>query len=406
MKELFTLGDLYVSDFIQDGNMPRGGKVEMKMMLDENSGLVRLDTTAPLDTMYGKYWYRSGINQTMRTELQHIVESILDVVNFKENDLWIDIACNDGTLLSYVPNQMIRVGIDPVDDSFKNESEKHSNLIIQDYFTAKKFKSSKFGFMKAKVITTIAMFYDLENPEEFIRDVNDVLDDDGLWVLQLSYTPLMLKQLAFDNICHEHIYYYSLFNLKSMFDRCGFDIVDVQLNDTNGGSFRVYAMKKTSDKTKFGTQPYRDVCSFRVHSLLEYEKTLELNSKKTWDEFFSRIVDLKQKTTDFIKQEKAKGKRIWGYGASTKGNTLLQYFGLDHTMIDGIAERSIYKFGLKTVGTNIPIYSEDEMRKQKPDYLLVLPWHFINEFMVRESDYITGGGKFIVPCPEFKIMGA
>jgi hypothetical protein len=405
MKQLFTLGDLYVSDFIREGDTPRGGKVEMKMMLDEHSGLVRLENPAPLDTMYGKYWYRSGINQTMRTELRQIVESISGLVNLRENDLWIDIACNDGTLLSYVSDQLIRVGIDPVDDSFKSESEKHSSLIIQDYFTAKKFKSSRFGYMKAKVITSIAMFYDLENPQEFIRDVDDVLDEDGLWVLQLSYTPLMLKQLAFDNICHEHIYYYSLFNLKSMFDRCGFDIVDVQLNDTNGGSFRVYAMKKTADKTKFGTQPYRDVCNFRIQSLLEYEKTLSLDKKETWDAFFNRIVDLKQKTIDFIKQEKAKGKRVWGYGASTKGNTLLQYFGLDHTLIDGIAERSIYKFGLKTVGTNIPIYSEDEMRKQKPDYLLVLPWHFINEFMVRESDYIKGGGKFIVPCPEFKVMG-
>ena len=405
MKELFTLGNLYVSDFLKDGETPRGGAVEMKMMLEPETGLVRLEKTAPLDTMYGKYWYRSGINNTMKKELSSIVDSITNVVKLKENDLWIDIACNDGTLLSYVPDTLIKVGVDPVDDSFKSESEKHSNLIIQDYFSSKVFKESKFGNLKAKVITTIAMFYDLDEPKKFVNDIVEVLDDNGVWVLQLSYTPLMIEQLAFDNVCHEHVYYYSLFNIQKMFKECGIDIVDVQLNDTNGGSFRIYCMKENSDKTKFGTQPYRDVCSFRIKSTLEYEKTLKLDEPEIWNTFFDRINELKEKTVSFIKEEKDKGKVIWGYGASTKGNTLLQYFGLDSSLINGIAERSTYKFGLKTVGTNIPIYSEDEMRKANPDYLLVLPWHFINEFVERESDFLKNGGKFIVPCPNFNIIG-
>lgn len=405
MKKLFTLGELYVSDFLKDGESPRGGSVEMKMMLEPETGAVRLEKIAPLDTMYGKYWYRSGINNTMKKELKSIVNSITDIVKLNENDLWVDIACNDGTLLSNVPDNLIKVGIDPVDDSFKRESEKYANLIIQDYFTSKVFKESKFGKLKAKVITTIAMFYDLEDPKSFVNDIVEILDDNGVWVLQLSYTPLMIEQLAFDNICHEHVYYYSLFNIQKIFKECGIDIVDVQLNDTNGGSFRIYCMKENSDKTKFGTQPYRDVCNFRLKSTLEYERTLGLDKEEVWLKFFDRINDLKEKTISFIKEEKSKGKTIWGYGASTKGNTLLQYFGLDHTLIDGIAERSIYKFGLKTVGTNIPIYSEDEMRKAKPDYLLVLPWHFINEFVERESEFLKGGGKFIVPCPTFEIIG-
>jgi hypothetical protein len=405
MKELFTLGNLYVSDFLKEGETPRGGAVEMKMMLEPETGAVRLEKTAPLDTMYGKYWYRSGINNTMKKELSSIVDSITNVVKLKENDLWIDIACNDGTLLSYVPNTLIKVGIDPVDDSFKTESEKHSNLIIQDYFSSKVFKESKFGNLKAKVITTIAMFYDLDEPKKFVNDIVEVLDDNGVWVLQLSYTPLMIEQLAFDNVCHEHVYYYSLFNIQKMFKECGIDVVDVQLNDTNGGSFRIYCMKEKSDKTKFGTQPYRDVCNFRIKSTLEYEKTLKLDEPKIWNTFFDRINELKEKTVSFIKEEKAKGKVIWGYGASTKGNTLLQYFGLDNSLINGIAEKSTYKFRLKTVGTNIPIYSEDEMRKANPDYLLVLPWHFINEFVERESDFLKNGGKFIVPCPNFNIIG-
>ena len=404
MKELFTLGDLYVSDFIKNDEAPRGKRTEMKLMLTDD-GNIRLEKCAPLDTMYGKYWYRSGINNSMKQELKNIVESILKIKPLKENDVWLDIACNDGTLLAFIPNGIIKIGIDPIDDSFKNESEKHSDIIVQDYFSAKAFKSTKYGHLKAKVVTSIAMFYDLENPDSFIKDVYETLDDNGLWVLQLSYTPLMLDQLAFDNICHEHIFYYSLFNLKKLFEKHGFQIVDCQLNDTNRESFRIYAMKERADIKSFATQPYRDVCKFRVNSLLAYESTLNLDSKSTWHKFFERIQDWKKQTVSFIKQAKTEGKTIWGYGASTKGNTLLQYFGLDSTLIDGIAERSVYKFGLKTVGTNIPIYSEDEMRKAKPDYLLVLPWHFINEFVEREKDFLVSGGKFIVPCPKFEIIG-
>lgn len=404
MKELFSLGELHISDFLKKDENPITEKVEMKLIMDTEIGAVRLEKCAPLNTMYGKYWYRSGINSTMKKELNEIVESIKSVIRLEKDDLWIDIACNDGTLLSYVPNEILKVGIDPADDSFKQESEKIADLIIQDYFSADVFQKSKFGNKKAKVITTIAMFYDLEHPKKFVDDITEILDENGLWVLQLSYTPLMIKQLAFDNICHEHIYYYSLFNLQRLFKKSGIEIVDVQLNDVNGGSFRVYCMKENSDKSYFGTQPYRDVCQFRIDSTLSYEKTLKLDEPKIWLDFFNDINKLKKETVDFIRAEKTKGKKIWGYGASTKGNTLLQYFDLDNTLIDGIAERSPYKFGLKTVGTNIPIYSEEEMRKEKPDYLLILPWHFINEFIVRENEFLQNGGKFIVPCPKFQII--
>lgn len=403
MKELFTLGELYISDFIAKDAIPQTNKVEIKLML-EDSGAVRLEKCAPLDAMYGKYWYRSGINATMKNELKNIVESISTISPLKTGNLWIDIASNDGTLLSFLPKELVKVGIDPADDTFKNEAAQHADLIIQDYFSAESFKKSKFGGLKAKVITSIAMFYDLEHPAKFIQDVAECLDDEGMWVMQMSYTPLMLKQVAFDNLCHEHLYYYSLFNIKKLLEDNGFKLMDCQLNDINGGSFRVYSMKKTAHSRNFSSQPYRDVCQFRVNSILEYEKTLKLNSEETWKCFFNKIEALKEKTVNFIKEEKAKGKVIFGYGASTKGNTLLQYFGLDNTLIDGIAERSPAKYGLKTIGTNIPICSEHDMRKAKPDYLLVLPWHFINEFIVREADFLQNGGKFIVPCPEFVII--
>lgn len=404
-KSVFSLGELYVSDFIKQDTDARAGKHEMAIVIDERYGSARLEKSVPINSMFGKYWYRSGINTTMKNELKDIVESILKVQTVSDGELWLDIASNDGTLLGYVPNNIKRLGIDPADETFIREAEMFSDEIIQDYFTLDSFKKSKFKDKKAKVITCIAMFYDLDEPEPFLNDVMEVLDDDGLLVLQMSYTPLMLKQLAFDNICHEHVYYWSLSSLKTLLLKTGFKIMDCHINDVNGGSFRIYIKKEISDITQFSTVPYRDVCEIRVESLLKWEETQNLSSTDTWMKFYNDIQKLKQLTVDFIKEEKSKGKIICGYGASTKGNTLLQYFGLDNTLIDAIAERSPYKYGHKTIGTNIPITSEDRVRLMKPDYMLVLPWHFISEFKKREEKFLSEGGKFIVPCPKFEIIG-
>ena len=402
MSKLFSLGKLHVSDFVKDSENPRSNPAELQLILDAN-GAVRLDHVVDKNEMYGKYWYRSGTNDTMKKNLKDVVDSITSVKKLSEGDVWLDIACNDGTLLSLVPSFMKKVGIDPADNSYVAESSKVGE-VVQDFFSEKAFSSTSCGDRKCDVITTIAMFYDLDDPVPFVNDVNKILSDDGIWVIQLSYTPLMIEQLAFDNICHEHVYYYSLFNLKRLFEANGFQIVDSQLNDVNGGSIRVFLMKSSANLSKFGTQPYRDVCSFRVNSLLAQEANLNLDKVEMWMEFYSKINELRDTTVNFIKEAKNQGKKIWAYGASTKGNTLLQYFNLDNSLIDAIAERNPQKFGLKTVGTNIPIKSEREMRDANPDYVLVLPWHFISEFIDREENYIRSGGKFIVPCPKFEII--
>jgi len=404
-KKLFSLGDLYVSDFINVDSDARAGKHDMTLVIDERYGAARLEKCTPIHSMFGKYWYRSGVNTTMKNELKGIVESVQSVHKLNDGDLWLDIACNDGTLLSYVPNNIKKLGIDPAEDSFKEESSKIADEIIQDYFTLESFKRSKFKKKKASVVTCIAMFYDLDEPVDFLKDVSKVMEDDGLFIIQMSYTPLMIKQLAFDNICHEHVYYWGLTSMQKLLNKAGLKVVDAQVNDVNGGSFRLYIKKKKSNVTSFATAPYRDVCNVRVESLAKWEKSLKLDKKEIWLDFFNRIETLKEQTVNFIKEEKAKGKVICGYGASTKGNTLLQYFGLDNTLIDAIAERSHYKFGLKTIGTNIPIKSEEDVRAMNPDYMLVLPWHFISEFIKRENEFLSKGGKFIVPCPTFEIIG-
>jgi len=354
--------------------------------------------------LYGKYWYRSGINASMRNSLKDIVDSVLIYQQTKAGDVWLDIASNDGTLLSFVPTNIIRIGIDPAEDSYKNEAARFSDNIIQTYFSADAYKCGNYGDKKANIITAIAMFYDLDDPDSFLDDINEILDDDGLLVLQLSYTPLMINQLAFDNICHEHICYYSLTSLKYLLDKHDLTIVDCLLNDVNGGSFRVYIKKKISDGTKFRTAPFRDVANFRINSILQYENIAGFNSAAIYLDFYKKILNLKQDTVNFIRAQNNLGKVVWAYGASTKGNTLLQWYGLDSSVIQGIAERSPYKYGMKTIGTNIPIYSEDDMRKAEPDYLLILPWHFVEEFKKRESEYLRSGGAFIIPCPRFEII--
>lgn len=403
---LVNLGNHYVSDFIKTEEDYQGReKYSLDLVLDEEIGAAKLTEMAPSHTMWGKYWYRSGINATMKKELGDIVKEVISRIKTKEGDVWLDIACNDGTLLSQIPSEFIKLGIDPCDDSYFVESSKHAK-VIQDYFSYDAYQRTGHGDKKAKVITTIAMFYDLLDPHPFISDITKVLDDNGVWVVQMSYTPLMLKQLAFDNICHEHVYYYSLNSIKKLFAQHGLKIVDCSLNDVNGGSFRIYVQKDVAEVASFGTSPLRDVCNFRVQSILDYENNhFDISKPEVWEEFMSNIESLKKQTVDFIKQAKAEGKIVCGYGASTKGNTLLQWFGLDHTMIDAIAERSPYKFGLKTIGTDIPILSEEEVRAMKPDYMLVLPWHFISEFISREDEFLTNGGKFIVPCPKFEIIG-
>lgn len=398
MKELFSLGEIYPSDFIREGEEPKTEKVEMKLIMDDD-GLVRLEKTAPANQMYGKYWYRSGINSTMKEALKDVVDSILKVQPLKEGDIFLDVACNDGTLLSYVPIEYIRIGIDPAEDSYQREAYKHCTLHRQDFFSKDIYY--EMTLKKASVVTSIAMFYDVPDPKKFIKDVYDILEDDGLWVMQLSYSPLMIEQMAFDNICHEHIYYYSLMDLRVLLIRQGFKIINCELNDVNGGSIRIYIRKFKYD---FKINSLSDIGGFNVAAMCSMEKEIKIHNIETWIKWFEKIEELKRLTYSLIKAKKEKGKTIWAYGASTKGNTLLQYFGLDNTLIDAIAERNPTKYGLRTIGSNIPIKSEEEMRIAHPDYLLILPWHFKQEFIEREKEYLSKGGKMIFPCPTFEII--
>lgn len=411
MTDLLPLGKLYVSDFLAPGEEPRADPFDLTLVMDDDTGIVHLAEQPPPELMWGRYWYRSGTNATMRDELAGIVKEIVSVADLCAGDLWVDIASNDGTLLAAtnlthgMAYPINRVGVDPCSEDIAGEARKHGT-IIQQSFTRDVARDIAEQWGKAKVVTCIAMFYDLLDPTDFLAGVKHLLAEDGVFVLQMSYTPLMLEQMAFDNICHEHARYYTLTTLENVLERAGFIVVDCTINDTNGGSFRVYAMHSDANMEAFATRPHRDVARMRTRAIRTLERVAESNSVERWKWFAQRLEHLRHDVYDFVTQARADGAEVWGYGASTKGNTLLQYFGLNHTLITAIAERQPGKVGLRTVGTNIPIVSEDDWRSARPEYTLMLPWHFVASFLDRERKYLEDGGKFIVPCPRFQVIGA
>ena len=398
LEPLFSLGDLYVSDFLKIGEKPKGPPCELALGFDPISKAVQLTKQPDASLMWGSmYYYRSAVNPAMREALADLAEKTCRSVPEKlKKAVYLDIASNDGYLLSTVDgDKYLRVGIDPSDYP---EANTNGDIIIRDYFSAQAFRDA--GYKKAARISCAACFYDLNEPEKILKDVYEILEDDGLFTLQLSYTPANIMQVELSVICHEHLCYYNLTSLKWLTDRAGFVIRDIELNNVNGGSIRLFLQKDTAPDN-YLTPADRDICKIRVDSLLEWEERHGFNSPKVYTDFYKQILKLKKQTVDFIAQEKAKGKSIWGYAASTKGNTLLQMFGLDHKLIDGIAEKQEVKWGRRTIGTDIPIFPEIEMRKKNPDYLLILPWFFRQTFIEREKGYLKKGGTMIFPAPEF-----
>jgi SAM-dependent methyltransferase len=395
LTSILSLGNQFISDFTETGKGKT--KIPLELILcnaEENGcGLLQLKHNIPGELMYKEYWYQSGINQSMKNALADITEKAEKIIKLNENDLVLDIGCNDGTLLRSYKSKVFLAGFEP--SNVFPLALKESNKIINDYFNFEAFEK-EFKNKKAKIITSIAMFYDLPNPNKFVSDIKKILDEKGIWIIQMSYLPLMLEQNAFDNICHEHLEYYSLSALEFLLKKHELEIFDAELNDVNGGSFRVYIQHKNAGFNELKEN------KGNLEKLRLKEKEMKLNSKKTYEEFAERVKKLKEKLIEFIKKEKQKGKKIYAYGASTKGNVLLQYYGLDYNLIEGAAERNPIKYGKKTVGTKIPIISEEEARK-KADYFLVLPWHFKKEFLEREKEFLKKG-KFIFPLPEIKII--
>ena len=359
-----------------------------------DSGLLQLKQSYSLSEMYGdNYGYRSGLNNSMVRHLQHKIAMLEAMANPTTNDLVIDIGSNDATSLKAYKVNCMKVGIDPVGKKFQNFYT-DSIKLIPDFFSKEVFRKS-VGDKKAKIITSIAMFYDLENPVSFVKDIEECLDPNGVWHFEQSYMPSMLRTNSYDTICHEHLEFYSFKVVKEILNDCGMKVIDIEMNAINGGSFAVTACKHSAQ-----IRPNYPV----IEWILRQEDHMGLDTPKPYRDFEERVYRHKKDLKGLLDALVGDGKKVLGYGASTKGNVLLQFCNLTDKHIPAIGEVNEDKFGKLTPGTNIPIISEAEAKALKPDYLFVLPWHFKNGILEREKEFRTQGGKFIFPLPEIEII--
>lgn len=357
-------------------------------------GLLQLKHSYDQGEMYGEnYGYRSGLNKSMVNHLKAKVEKIEKFVDLSSGDIILDIGSNDSTLLqSYSSEKYNLIGIDPTGIKFKDYYPSHITL-VPDFFNAKLFKE-KFPQGKAKAITSISMFYDLESPIDFVNDIYEILDDEGVWVFEQSYMPFMLETKSFDTACHEHLEYYAFKQIKWMLDKVGMKVVDLEFNDINGGSFSIMAAKKESNYTE---------CFSLIQDCEKKELELRLDDLDTYKAFNTNVVKAMNELKEKIAEIKNSGKTIYGLGASTKGNVLLQFCGLGPEDLGCIGEVNEEKFGLYTPGTEIPIIPEDELLEKNPDYLLVLPWHFSGFF---KSSSKFKDVKLLFPLPHLEVYGS
>jgi NDP-4-keto-2,6-dideoxyhexose 3-C-methyltransferase len=363
---------------------------------DDSCGLVQLRHSCSHTAMYGdKYGYRSGLNASMVAHLRQKVQTITSRVDLRPGDLVIDIGSNDSTLLQSYPSDrgLTLVGVDPSGAKLRKYYPSHIQL-LPEFFSAQTVRAV-LGGRKAKVVTSIAMFYDLEAPCDFMRHINEVLADDGVWVFEQSYLPSMLDTVSYDTVCHEHLEYYALRQIKWMTDRLQLKIIDISFNDVNGGSFSIMVAKSHS--------PYRENKAL-ISQVLEKERRIKLDTLEPYHRFEEQVQEHRASVCRLLSELKYQDKHIVGYGASTKGNVLLQFCGLGEQDLSCIAEVNEDKFGSYTPGTRIPIVSEKEAKELGPDVMMVLPWHFRPHIIAREAAYLRSGGSLLFPLPQVEMV--
>jgi len=384
LVSLLDLGSQVIANHFHKKEEPNSPGIPLHLVRCKTCSLVQLNNIIDTDIMYKNYWYRSGINDTMRSHLKDLTKKISQYVSLTNTDIAIDIGCNDGTLLSYLPS-CVKIGVDP------SNIKPNNCLFVNDYFNEASIKPY-LQKDKAKLITSIAMFYDLNDPKSFVKDIRNSLRDDGLWVAELSYLPRMLQNRAYDSICHEHVVYYRLATFVKTLEGTDLRVIHAEINNINGSSFRVFLAPYNTHLKPTDT----------FLRLVEEEADGCYYGDKPYDNFSNNIQT--ESKCLIATLEELKSKKIFGYGASTKGQIIMQYCGITKDHLKGIAERNPLKYGLYTPGTNVPICSEKEMRDSGPDYLLVFPWYFFEEFQQRENQLCKNGCRFILPLPKLSIV--
>jgi C-methyltransferase C-terminal domain/Putative zinc binding domain/Methyltransferase domain len=403
LAPILSLGDQHIAGAFAEpgGEQPVSRRIPLELVRcdmtrnQEGCGLIQLRHTVPGAILYQSYWYRSGVNRTMTRNLHEIAARAEELVELHPGDLVIDIGCNDGTLLDgYRTSNLKYLGFDPSDVGRYAVAKGYE--VVRDFYSYEQLRS-RYVDQQARVITSIAMFYDLEYPCAFVEDVAQALADDGVWVIELHYLPTMLDLNQFDAIVHEHLEYYSLAVIERLLAEAGLGVVRAELNDINGGSIRLFIRRAG----RFGPQG-EDADALQRLRIREFE--MALDAPTPYQRFAAAAEGVRNDLGALCRRLVAEGSTIHVYGASTKGNTILQYAGIDSTLVPYAADRNPDKHGSETIGTGIPIISEERSRELAPDYYLALPWHFMDEFLDREREFLDRGGKFIVPMPSVRII--
>jgi NDP-4-keto-2,6-dideoxyhexose 3-C-methyltransferase len=385
LTTVLDLGDHYLPDFTPPGT-PRGKPWPLELAICPRCTLLQLTATTPRDALYHeRYGFRSGVNEAIRADLADVVSYALEAV--PSPGRWLDIASNDGTLLSAVPGHIHRAGIDPL-AQFAAAASAHADRVVIGYFDPGYFTPGEFG-----VITSVSMFYDLDDPVRFARGVAQVLGTHGCWVIQQNYAAAMLERNAVDNACHEHVTYFSVRALLPVLAAAGLECNDVTYSDVNGGCFRTLVSHRGA----------RTV-SASVAEALRREEEMGLHEAATWKAWGQEVTAELAKTRALLEDAKARGERVLLYGASTRGGTFLQMIGAGPALLPAAVERQPAKAGKVMQATGIPIITEEEMRAGPPEYLLVSPWFFRDVFVEREKDYLAAGGKMVFPLPRFEVV--
>ena len=394
LKFISSLGRQYLTGIFPKSKQEKIPKGDLSMVICGKCELLQLEHSFDAELMYGdNYGYLSSLNPHMVKHLKTKSGKLKKIVNLEKSDTVIDIGSNDGTSLSNYSKLNTLIGVDPTIKKLKKFYRKDI-ITVPSFFEFSSIKKY-LNKQKAKIITTISMFYDLPAPINFAKDVYESLDDDGIWHLEQSYMPLMIKNTSYDTICHEHLEYYSLKSIKYIFDEVGFKIIDLEFNDINGGSFAITVAKKNS-KHKENTK--------LVDWLLKKEDIHNYNSFSTHILFFENVKKHKLLLKELLLNLKDMGKKMIGYGASTKGNVMLQYCNIDSSILDVIVDVNREKHNRFTPGSNIKIVGEQVIKKIKPDYMIVMPWHFKSFILQKEKKFLSSGGKLIFPLPDIEIL--
>ena len=392
VNEILKLEPQYIATtFVTDNeNNPMAKiKIPLTLILCKKCGLVQLKETVRPDLLYKNYFYRTAINETMKRDLQDVVNYAVENVKTESNDVVVDIGANDCTMVSMYPDHLKRFGIEPATNiDWSNVSE--SITVVNDYFS-KDIVLKATNYKKAKIISATAMFYDFDDPNVVTKDIKDILHEDGVCVIQVSYLLDTIRDMNFYDVVHEHLEYYSLKSINYLMERNGLKVIDATTNFVNGGSLRVLVTHKDSRRPK----------SKRYQEILDEEEKWNLEELDTYVQYEHKIKDIIKKSREFIVNEIENGGTVIGLGASTKGNVLLQICRIGKDLLPYISDRNKEKVGLRTLGTDIEIISEEKARKINPSAMLVIPWNFKEEILSREQNFIRNGGKmlFLMPKP-------